>query len=107
MSTIFDFLNNARLRPHMYIGWNDRTTQLQHLESIIHGYEQALQAHGTKEPGENFSRAFRSYLEETRNWDTTCGIAAAFIENSSNEEAAWERFWELVEELRRERFPTA
>ena len=103
MATIFDLLNEVRNRPSMYVGWSDRKAQLQHLESILYGYERALGAHDIDEPGVGFSRAFMDYLTETQGWDTTCGIAATLLENCSNEAQAWERFWEVVEQFRRER----
>jgi hypothetical protein len=54
----------------MYLGWDaaHRRRQLFNLDSMLYGYQAALEAHGIEEPGRTFRADFVAYLVETRRW---------------------------------------
>jgi hypothetical protein len=100
MKTVFYLLEQIRHRPSMYTGGQTRRVQLQNIEQLLHGYAIALLNHDIDEPAKNFNREFGYYLERTRDWSTSCGPVAAVFDAIADDEAAWSKYWELVEEFR-------
>lgn len=88
----------------MYVGGDaqDRGRQLRELESLLFGYGSAVELHGIDEPGRRFVQTFNGYLRERFGWSTNRGPMAAIIDNSPTPDEAWSRFWELVDEFRRD-----
>ena len=63
---------------------------LNQLETLLIGYERALDAHDVRDDIRDFRTAFAEYLRGRYGWSMSCGPFSALIENS---ELAWERFW--------------
>lgn len=102
MGTVFDYLDEVRKRPSMYVGLDDRhrRRQLQNLELLLNGYATALDYHHVQEPVADFVHEFSEYLRRTRDWSLSCGPTAAIFDATANQQEAWDLFWKLVDEFR-------
>jgi hypothetical protein len=93
---LYDLLQTARPRPGMFV----RDWSLEELASICWGYHAALKTHGISEFGSDFNHRFHDWLRRRfGRWDTQ-GWAHAIREQSPTAEAAWERFFQLLDEFR-------
>ncbi len=72
---------------------------LAQLETMIHGYTVALAWHGVQEFGSDFNARFRDHLLERFGWSMSCGWAAALLEEFGEPRAAFDKFFELVDEF--------
>jgi hypothetical protein len=100
MSQIESMLDRMRPRPGMYIGF----PCLRRLAMYLEGYASALDDIGS-EPYAAFLAAFREWIYakfglQNREWSDI------IIDNSPNERAAFDRFWELLDEFRSHRTGT-
>jgi len=96
--SLFDWLDEARQRPGMFV----REMSLAELESQCTGWEAALAAHGIDEAGAGFNRAFRDWLRAEHGMSVARGWADAILRESDGDvQAAWERFFALLEAFRR------
>jgi hypothetical protein len=92
-----DFLEAVRARPGMFVGEDYSLAALEHM---LHGYSVALHAHGIEELGRDFNRRFSAFVYEKLDWSTSCGRADAIATNCVSAEAAFHRFFMLVDEFR-------
>lgn len=73
------------------------------LETLLIGYCACLRANEINETyeGRTFDpRAFTAWLYQEKGWSGSLGFAHAIEENSAGAEAAFERFFRLVENYR-------
>lgn len=102
LSNLYDFLRAAKDRPRMYV--NDYS--LDELELFCHGYTVALDIHGIEEFGTDFNDRFTKFLFRQYGqgaddgWGTARGWACDIREHAQNNESAFNRFFELLEEFR-------
>lgn len=95
---LYDLLNLARQRPSMFV----RDWSLAELETMCWGYAEALRRHGIKEFGTTFNERFRVWLWEKFEWGGSRGWAYAINAHSSSPEDAFERFFDLLEQFRKQ-----
>lgn len=102
MRTIFELLERIRQRPNLYVG--EETThgdsRLQRIELFIAGYITALRDHSIDDSAVEFLDEFSNYLERSRDWSMSCGIAHAVEEAAGSRAAAWPMYWAMVDEFR-------
>jgi hypothetical protein len=67
---------------------------------LLIGYTLALQEHGIVDPVRNFSRDFGEYLQPRYPWANSIGPIGAIMQDTSSSSAAWDMFWQLVDEYR-------
>jgi hypothetical protein len=92
-----DMFESVRERPGMWIP--DKS--LARLETMVHGYTVALRAHEVVEFGVEFNRRFSAFVSDRLGWTTSCGWADAITTNCISADAAFERFFSLLDEFRR------
>lgn len=87
----------------MYVGASnaERGEQLRNLELLLAGYAIAIARHDVQEPVKDFPRAFADYLSMRFGWSAAAGPVAAIRDAAQDDEAAWQKFWTLVEEFRK------
>lgn len=86
----------VRARPGMWIP--DKS--LAQLETMVHGYLVALRAHGVVEFGVEFNRRFSAFVYDRLGWSTSRGWADAITTNCTSPDAAFERFFSLLDDFR-------
>jgi hypothetical protein len=101
MASIFDLLERIRERPTMYAGGDTHRAQLDDIEQLLNGYTLALGEHDLTEVATDFNKEFAAYLWRTREWSASCGPVAAVFDAVADDEASWNKYWELVEEFKR------
>jgi hypothetical protein len=104
MQHVFDLLAEIRKRPGMYVGGgpDDRIEQMSSLEMLLRGYGWAVEINKAPEPVPDFFSGFSSWLKTRFHWSLSCGPMAAIQDHCKTPEEAWERFWTLVDEYRKE-----
>lgn len=102
MASVFEVLDEVRKRPGIYVGGEEsqRALQLTNLEQLLSGYAIALRQHGVREPVADFPREFGAFLWKTKQWSASCGPIAAIRRVATNDQDAWDLFWDLVDEFR-------
>lgn len=102
MRDVYDFLEEIKKRPGMYVGGSDedRAAQLRDLELLLWGYQCALETHDIDEPGRRFTRRFSDYLRDRFRWSLACGPVAAIEAACGDDAKTWQTFWELVDAFR-------
>jgi len=103
-ASVFDILEAVRSRPAMYVGGSDadRAGQLRTLEVLLQGYAMAVNQHGLRDAVADFNRDFGSYLYRRFGWSMSTGPVAAILDVEADGDAAWERYWHLVDDFKRE-----
>lgn len=97
-SNIFDWLDEVRLRPGMYLRDGN---SLASLESMIWGYEAAISIHRIDEPTPRFDRTFLSWVRLRRGWSTSLGWADAIHRAVREGQRPLDLFFALVDEYRK------
>jgi hypothetical protein len=101
MATVWDYVEEIRKRPGMYIGCVESVRhRLELLEALLAGYHACLVAHGLDHGRAYLPREFAEYLFASRGWPADCGAIAAIREVVSNDEEVWELYWSLLHEYR-------
>lgn len=101
MSPILDVLNEMRRRKlGMYIG----STSLTRLKFFLLGYEHAVCRLQPHQP-DRFLADFRKWIYQRYNTKENVGWEELILRESSDEYAAVERFWELLDEFIQQRQP--
>lgn len=102
MGSLFQFLENVRRCPGMYLGpaEQNRGRQLENLEFLIWGYRAAVDGHGIVDGGAQALASFPEYLRTRFGWSMACGAIWAIRDSCGSDDEAWDRFWELLEEYR-------
>jgi hypothetical protein len=95
MRNVFEWLDLVRARPSMFVG----DLGLRCLENLTHGYQTALYAHHLDEGVPQMTSHFSSWLRLKKRWSLSCGWAFAIEEHAKD--AAWETFFELIDEYRK------
>ena len=98
VSNIFDWLDEVRRRPEMYLG---DVNSLASLEAMIWGYEAAISIHRIEEPTPRFDRTFLSWVRLRRGWSTSLGWADAIHRAVREGQRPLDLFFELVDEYRK------
>lgn len=93
---LYEFLQYARDRPGMYV----RDWSLDELETICRAYSTALTAHDIKEFGTHFNEEFCEFLLHRYGWSMCQGWARGIRARFENDQAAFCRFFELLEKFR-------
>ncbi|MEM9047341.1 MAG: hypothetical protein AAGC92_01360 [Pseudomonadota bacterium] len=99
MRNIYSFIDLIQERPGMYIG--DKS--LRKLETLLWGYCTCLGMNEIKEEyeGRFFDpRDFSDWLYEEFEWSGARGFAISIEENTADADAAWDRFFELLQAFR-------
>src|SRR5437879_1940778 len=92
---VFDWLDNHRARPPMYL----RDGCLRDLESLVWGYYSALSMHGIVEEVPAMNRHFLSWLHYRTGWSCcSCGWAHALGSLHPAHDAALAAFFRFVDE---------
>lgn len=93
----------------MFLGGEpeDFRWKLDTLESIIMGYEHALDTHDIDEPGKDFLRNLAYYMRKQFNTSTSCGPVGAVRTMCGSDAEAWEKFWEVIDKFRAETYGSA
>ncbi|MFK0229720.1 hypothetical protein ACIQUL_28570 [Streptomyces sp. NPDC090303] len=107
MSGLYDFLDEVRLRPGMWV----RGSSLLHLESMLTGYRVALGVHAAEEDFDFWSPGTQGPFGEwlwRRNGETSALGWAVEIEREAEAEGipAMELFFTLLDQFRSERGQT-
>jgi len=97
MSSIFEWLDEIRKRPGMYIAG---PTPIRELETLVWGYAACLGVHGLVESCPAMTRHFGDWLKLRHKWSLSCGWAAAIQEHTPPGEQAIELFFRLITEYR-------
>jgi len=101
LSDVYDFLNEVRLRPSMWV----RRSSLQHLESMLTGYRVALGVHNIAEPFDFWNPGsqghFSEWLWQRLGRHSALGWAVE-IEREAEQAGrpAMQVFFELLDEFR-------
>jgi hypothetical protein len=95
-SDLYGMLQEVRRRPSMWV--HDKS--LADLETMLHGYSNALLVHGIQEYGTGFNARFRGYLARRFGWSISLGWAWAITANCRDTNEAFDRFFGLVDEFR-------
>ena len=96
---IYAFLDQVRERPSMFV----EDHSLGQLANMLHGYEACLWNHDLEEESEGrpfHTATFGDWLRETEGWSTSCGLAHAIEHEVGEGQAAFERFFELLDRYR-------
>jgi hypothetical protein len=89
--SVFDYLDNIRERPSMYIG---EERPLHDLESLLWGYQACLGQHGMVEAVPSMTRPFTAWLRfRNTTWSLSCGWANAVEQHSAS------RGYDLLDDL--------
>ena len=100
MNSVLTFLDDFRRHPGGFVGGTDPRVWLVTLESMLAGYDIALRNHEIEEVPRSFNWEFGEFLRHTRRWSVSSGAIFRILHEASSGEAAWEMFWQLVEEFR-------
>jgi hypothetical protein len=103
ISNVFEWLDEVRKRPGMYIraSGNDRDgASLDHLESMLWGYEAAIRAHRIDESTPRFTHSFLWWVRLRRGWSMSAGWAKAVVRSVREGQQPLDLFFELVDEYR-------
>ena len=95
MKNLYDYLQHAKRHPSMYV----RDWSLSELELMCHGYNVAPKAHGVEEFGSEFNERFCDWLSQRFGWSGNLGWAWVIGNQSETPEAAFWRFYELLEQF--------
>src|SRR5688572_22509749 len=98
---VFDFFDDLRSKPGMFIPSPISITHLDCVELMVFGYSVAIQNHDIAEPVRDFNREFGAYLRKTYGWSMSTGPYAAIARScSSDPEASWAALWRYLDEFR-------
>jgi hypothetical protein len=98
MSNFYDFLQNIRKRPAMYLGQRSITR----LHIFLCGYRFARSELGISQTEqEREFGEFQSWLEQKFNVETTQSWANIILSRTKNESQALDNFFELLDEFLR------
>jgi len=95
---IYAFLKSVQKRPGMFVRDGNN---LSDLTTMLHGYEIALRMHNIEESGSNFTqREFTDWLHRKTRIGGALGWAHIIQEIESESDAAFRKFFELVDEYK-------
>jgi len=98
--SIFDFLGSLRRRPGLYFG----KTSLVRLQAYLFGYQAGLAKVSKSLKGEEDFHEFHDWVAKQLGFSSsTVGWCNMILEKSASDEAAFHRFFELLEEFKKER----
>lgn len=97
VANVFDWLDEVRRRPSMYVRAESAADDLEHL---LWGYETALHVHGVDEDTPRFGRTFLAWVRLRRDWVMSMGWAHAVSREAKKRQTPLELFFELVDEYR-------
>lgn len=96
LDNVFHLLDLMRLRPGMFV----RDGSLRELQTLLAGYDTALDTHGVDEGVPRMSH-FSGWLRYKTDWPLALGWATAIEHNLVDGESALETFFRLTDEYRK------
>jgi recombinational DNA repair protein (RecF pathway) len=97
MSGIYDLLENIKKRPKMYIG----SLSITKLHMLLMGYSIGKMEENLNKIGEESKlQEFQQWIQDKYNVLASKSWATIILENSTNEEDAFNKFFELFNEFR-------
>ncbi|MFG3001377.1 hypothetical protein [Streptomyces sp. NPDC048340] len=96
---VYDFLNQIRLRPGMWLPGSS----LRHLEAVLTGYRVALGVHAIDEPFDFWpEERFTQWLHERRGTSSSLGWAAEIERTTPPDSTPIAEFFRLIDAYRAE-----
>lgn len=95
---IYDWLEHVRIRPLMYVRKKD---DLLELESMIHGYYNALHHYAIDQQVPALDHLFARWLYQKKKWSASQGWAKAIYHHLPENTSAFDMFFSLIDEYKK------